>query len=53
MLLVDKDNVPYAHSEAIPLGRPLDGSRNPHSAIGVKFENITGIVTYQVCCDIS
>ncbi|KAI0090862.1 DNase I-like protein [Irpex rosettiformis] len=42
-----KDDIPYAHSEAIPLGRPLDGSRNPKSTIGVKFENITGIVTYQ------
>ncbi|KAI0685216.1 DNase I-like protein [Cytidiella melzeri] len=41
------DGVPYAHSEAIPLGRPLDDSRNPMSMVGMTFENITGIVTYQ------
>ncbi len=44
-----EDGVPPAHSEAILVGRPLDGSRNPKTMMGMKLANITGVVTYQVC----
>lgn len=32
--------------EAIVIGTPLDGTRNPESKMGDKFADITGIVTY-------
>ena len=49
MLTASSDGVPPAHSEAILVGRALDGTRNPKTMMGMKLSNITGVVTYQVC----
>ena len=42
------DDIPDGHPGAILVGRPLDQSRLPKSAVGTTFSNVTGIVTYQV-----
>ncbi|KAI0661501.1 endonuclease/exonuclease/phosphatase [Cubamyces menziesii] len=46
-ILADPDGIPPAHSEAILIGRALDGTRNPKTMMGMKLSNITGVVTYQ------
>ncbi|KAH9919877.1 endonuclease/exonuclease/phosphatase [Amylocystis lapponica] len=43
----DEDNVPQAHPEAIFVGRAMDGTKNPHTSVGMTLSNITGIVAYQ------
>ncbi|KAH9856479.1 endonuclease/exonuclease/phosphatase [Lenzites betulinus] len=43
----DTDGLPPAHPEAILIGRPLDGTRNPKTTMGMKLKNVTGVVTYQ------
>ncbi|OBZ72069.1 hypothetical protein A0H81_07832 [Grifola frondosa] len=43
----DPDAPPDAHPETILLGRPLDGTRNPKTAVGTALSAITGVVTYQ------
>jgi predicted extracellular nuclease len=35
-----------ANPEAIVIGTPLDGTRNPETKMGDKFAEITGVVTY-------
>ncbi|KAI9000554.1 endonuclease/exonuclease/phosphatase [Trametes punicea] len=40
-------SMPPAHPEAILIGRPLDGTHNPKTMMGMRLGNITGIVTYQ------
>ncbi|OCH95417.1 DNase I-like protein [Obba rivulosa] len=46
-LTFDKSGVPNAHPEAIFVGHPLDGTRNPKPFMGAALSNITGVVTYQ------
>ncbi|THH31712.1 hypothetical protein EUX98_g2486 [Antrodiella citrinella] len=41
------DNTPDAHSGTVLLGRPLDGTRLPKSAVGTSLSDVTGVVTYQ------
>lgn len=42
------DDTPDGHPGAILVGRPLDGTRLPKSAVGMALSDVTGIVTYQV-----
>ncbi|PCH42282.1 endonuclease/exonuclease/phosphatase [Wolfiporia cocos MD-104 SS10] len=41
------NGAPDAHGGAVLIGHPLDGTRNPRTAMGVTLSDITGIVTYQ------
>ncbi|PIL29766.1 hypothetical protein GSI_07971 [Ganoderma sinense ZZ0214-1] len=41
------NEAPPAHPEAIFIGRPLDGTRNPKAVMGAVLSDITGVVTYQ------
>ncbi|TFK52519.1 DNase I-like protein [Heliocybe sulcata] len=41
------DGYPDANPEAILIGKPLDGTRNPPVAIGTELSDIVGVVTYQ------
>ncbi|KAH6912562.1 endonuclease/exonuclease/phosphatase [Coprinopsis sp. MPI-PUGE-AT-0042] len=40
------DGVPDGNPEAIIIGSPLDGTKNPSTALGSRMSDITGIVTY-------
>lgn len=44
---VGKDNLPDGNPEAVMIGSPLDGTKNPAPSLGSQFSDITGIVTYQ------
>ncbi|KAJ3541474.1 hypothetical protein NM688_g6078 [Phlebia brevispora] len=46
-LAFGSDSLPYAHSEAILIGHPLDSTRNPRVSVGVALSDITGVLTYQ------
>lgn len=46
---VGPNEAPPAHPEAVFIGRPLDGARNPKAVMGAVLSDITGVVTYQVC----
>ncbi|KAJ8457152.1 hypothetical protein ONZ45_g18430 [Pleurotus djamor] len=46
-ITIGSDGRPDANPEAIIIGRPLDGTKSPVTAIGLEFSDITGIVTYQ------
>jgi len=39
--------IPDANPEAVIIGPPLDGTKNPQSALGATFSDITGVVAYQ------
>ncbi|KAF7346222.1 DNase I-like protein [Mycena sanguinolenta] len=39
--------IPDANPEAIIIGAPLDGTKNPQTAIGTTLTDIVGVVTYQ------
>ncbi|KAJ6508882.1 DNase I-like protein [Mycena sanguinolenta] len=39
--------IPDANPEAIIIGAPLDGTKNPPTAIGTTLTDIVGVVTYQ------
>ncbi|KAF7299071.1 hypothetical protein MIND_00855400 [Mycena indigotica] len=41
------DGTPDANPEAVLLGKPLDGTKNPKVAIGTTLSDIVGVVTYQ------
>ncbi|KAI1797347.1 DNase I-like protein [Ganoderma leucocontextum] len=41
------NEAPPAHPEAIFIGRPLDGTRNPKAVMGAVLSDITGVITYQ------
>ncbi|KAJ7288401.1 DNase I-like protein [Mycena rebaudengoi] len=41
------DGIPDGNPEAIIVGSPLDGTKNPAVSIGVELSDITGVVTYQ------
>ena len=41
------DGVPDGNPETVIIGSPLDKTKNPLSAVGVGFSDITGIVAYQ------
>ncbi|KAM5538530.1 hypothetical protein V8D89_007863 [Ganoderma adspersum] len=41
------NEAPPAHPEAVFIGRPLDGTRNPKAVMGAVLSDITGVVTYQ------
>ncbi|PFH53965.1 hypothetical protein AMATHDRAFT_136270 [Amanita thiersii Skay4041] len=41
------DGVPDANPEAIIIGRPLDGTKNPSVSVGMRLADITGTVYYQ------
>ncbi|ROT36644.1 endonuclease/exonuclease/phosphatase family protein [Sodiomyces alkalinus F11] len=42
LTMTDKDGNP----EAVVIGTPLDGTRNPETKMGDQFADITGVVTY-------
>ncbi|KAF9077540.1 Endonuclease/exonuclease/phosphatase [Rhodocollybia butyracea] len=46
-LTVGRDNIPDANPEAVIIGSPLDGTKNPNVSVGVKLSDITGVVQYQ------
>jgi hypothetical protein len=39
--------VPDANPEAIIIDNPLDKTKNPTTAVGMTFSDITGVVQYQ------
>ncbi|KAF7365279.1 DNase I-like protein [Mycena venus] len=39
--------IPDANPEAIIIGSPLDGTKNPKTQIGTKLTDIVGVITYQ------
>ncbi|KAJ7935578.1 DNase I-like protein [Mycena leptocephala] len=39
--------IPDANPEAILIGAPLDGTKNPKTAIGTTLSDIVGVITYQ------
>ncbi|TBU49836.1 DNase I-like protein [Dichomitus squalens] len=41
------DEAPPAHPEAIYIGRPMDGTRNPKAVMGAVLSDVTGVVAYQ------
>ncbi|KDQ25826.1 hypothetical protein PLEOSDRAFT_1106723 [Pleurotus ostreatus PC15] len=41
------DGRPDANPEAVIVGRPLDGTRNPKAFLGVGLSDITGVVAFQ------
>lgn len=41
------NGIPDANPEMLIVGAPLDGTKNPHVAVGQKFEDITGVIQYQ------
>ncbi|KAJ2935147.1 hypothetical protein H1R20_g1947, partial [Candolleomyces eurysporus] len=41
------DSIPDGNPEAIMIGSPLDGTKNPQPALGVGLSDVTGVVTYQ------
>ncbi|KAF4577133.1 hypothetical protein EYR36_005120 [Pleurotus pulmonarius] len=41
------DGRPDANPEAVIIGRPLDGTRNPKAFLGVGLSDITGVVVFQ------
>ena len=41
------DGIPDANPEAVIIGNPLDGSKNPKTAMGMTLTDITGVVAYQ------
>jgi len=38
---------PDANPELLIVGAPLDGTKNPHVAVGQQFADITGVIQYQ------
>ncbi|KAJ7459796.1 DNase I-like protein [Mycena latifolia] len=46
-LTFGKDGIPDANPEAILVGAPLDGTKNPKVAIGSELTDIVGVITYQ------
>ncbi|KAF5339002.1 hypothetical protein D9611_008738 [Ephemerocybe angulata] len=40
------DGVPDGNPEAVMLGSPLDGTKNPLPALGAQLSDVTGVVTY-------
>ncbi|THH20544.1 hypothetical protein EW146_g821 [Bondarzewia mesenterica] len=46
-ITIGPDDVPDANPEAIIIGAPLDGSKNPEVAVGTKLSDITGVIEYQ------
>ncbi|KAF9013486.1 Endonuclease/exonuclease/phosphatase [Cyathus striatus] len=41
------DGIPDGNPEAVMIGSPLDGTKNPTVAVGFGLGDITGVVTYQ------
>lgn len=41
------DNIPDGNPETVIIGSPLDGTKNPTTAVGVGLTDITGPVVYQ------
>ncbi|KAF9554721.1 DNase I-like protein [Agrocybe pediades] len=41
------DGVPDGNPETVIIGSPLDKTKNPQTAVGVGFTDITGVVVYQ------
>ncbi|KAF9046318.1 Endonuclease/exonuclease/phosphatase [Panaeolus papilionaceus] len=39
--------IPDGNPETVIVGSPLDGTKNPQTAVGVGLTDITGVVTYQ------
>lgn len=46
-MLLGLDDIPDANPEAIIVGAPLDGTKNSPTALGNRYEDITGVITYQ------
>ena len=46
-LLIGPDGIPDGNPEAVMIGSPIDGTKNPQPALGVGLSDITGVVTYQ------
>ncbi|GJE96590.1 DNase I-like protein [Phanerochaete sordida] len=46
-LMFGPDGKPVAHSEAILIGKPIDGTRNPRTTVGMNLTSITGVLAYQ------
>lgn len=44
---IGPDGLPDANPEVVIVGKPLDGTKNPTTAIGLGLSDITGVVTYQ------
>lgn len=49
LFIIDKgpDGIPDGNPETIIIGSPLDGTKNPTTAVGVGLTDITGPVVYQ------
>ncbi|ETW81750.1 hypothetical protein HETIRDRAFT_125191 [Heterobasidion irregulare TC 32-1] len=46
-ITIGPDGIPDANPEAIIIGSPLDGAKNPKVAVGTKLSDITGVIQYQ------
>lgn len=46
-LFLGPDGRPDANPEFLIVGSPLDGTKNPHVAIGQVFQDITGVIVQQ------
>ncbi|KAF7314189.1 DNase I-like protein [Mycena kentingensis (nom. inval.)] len=46
-LTIGPDGLPDANPEAVIIGSPLDGTKNPKVAMGTKLSDIVGVVTYE------
>ncbi|KAH8108667.1 hypothetical protein DFH11DRAFT_1066073 [Phellopilus nigrolimitatus] len=46
-MVFDPDGVPDGNPETLIVGAPLDGTSNPHVAVGEVLEDITGVILYQ------
>ena len=44
----DSHGFPDANPEFIVIGSPLDGTNNPSACTGQTFEDITGVIQYQL-----
>lgn len=43
---IGEHGIPDGNPEAIVIGRPLDGTKNPQAAVGFGLSDIVGVVTY-------
>ncbi|EKM58200.1 uncharacterized protein PHACADRAFT_89044 [Phanerochaete carnosa HHB-10118-sp] len=46
-LMLGSDGKPVAHSEAILIGKSIDGTKNPRTMVGMNLSSITGVLAYQ------
>ncbi|KAJ3573209.1 hypothetical protein NP233_g2573 [Leucocoprinus birnbaumii] len=46
-ITIGPDGIPDANPETVIIGSPLDGTKNPTTAVGVRLTDITGPVVYQ------